>query len=73
MPKSIKTILNSDGPRELFHSVGAATAKLCIPMCLLGLVDETGRWLPCVSSLHLIKEDRYGGWLNFIALYVSCI
>ena len=32
------------------------------------LVEETERRLPHVRSLRLIKEDRYGGWLKFIAL-----
>ena len=53
---------------SLFHSAGAATAKLCITMHLFGLVEETERWLSYVRSLHLIKEDRYGAWLKFIAL-----
>ena len=51
---------------SLFHSVEAATAKLCIPMCLFDLIEETERWLPYVRSLHLIKEDRHLNWLKFI-------
>ena len=48
--------------------MGAATAKLCIHMCLFGLVEETERWLPSVRSLRLIIEDRYGGWLKIYGL-----
>ena len=42
--------------------------KLHIPMCLFGLVEEIERQLPHVRSLHLLKKDRYVGWLKFIAL-----
>ena len=39
--KSIYTILSSDQLRTFFNSVQAATAKLHIPIHLLGLVEET--------------------------------
>ena len=48
--------------------MGAATVKLRNPECLLGLNEETERQLPRVRFLRLIREDRYRGWLTFIAL-----
>ena len=53
---------------SLFHSVGAATMKLHNPERLFGLGEEIDRRLPRVRSLHLIREERYGGWLKCIAL-----
>ena len=50
----------------MFHSVDAVTAKLCTPLSCM--VVETERQLPRVRSLRLIKEDRYGSWLKFIAM-----
>ena len=44
---------------RLFHSMGASTVKLHIPMCLLDVIEETERWLPCVRSVCSIKDDRY--------------
>ena len=31
------------------------------PECLFGLDEEIDRRLPCVRSLHLTREERYGG------------
>ena len=48
--------------------MGAATEKLHNPERLLGLDKEIDRRLPRVRLLHLFGQDRYGGWLKFIAL-----
>ena len=48
--------------------MGAATVKLRNPEHLFGLDEEIDRSLPHVRSLHLIRVDRYGGWLKFITL-----
>ena len=53
---------------SLFHSVEAATLKLLNPEHLFGLDEEIDRRLPCVRSLGLIREERYGGLLKCIAL-----
>ena len=53
---------------NLFHSVGEAIAKLRNSMGLFGLAEETERRLSLVRSLCLIKVDRYGGLLKFIAM-----
>ena len=53
---------------SLFHSVGAATMKRRNPERLFGLDEEIDKQLPCVRSLRLIREERYGGWLKCIAL-----
>ena len=42
--------------------------KLRNPERLFGLDEEIDRRLPCVRSLRLIREERYGGWLKCIAL-----
>ena len=55
---------------SLSHSVGAPTVKLRSPEHLFGLDEEIDRRLPCVRSLRLMREERYGGWLKCIALYV---
>ena len=34
--------------------------ELCVPMCLLGLVEVTERDLPFVKQLGLMREERYG-------------
>ena len=47
---------------SLFHSMGAATMKLHNPEHLFGLDEEIDRLLPCVMSLCLIREERYGRW-----------
>ena len=38
--------------------------KLRILMHFFGLVEETKRQLTML--LHLIKEDKYSGWITFI-------
>ena len=48
--------------------MGAVTAKLCNPERLFGLDEEIDTRLSCVRSLLLTKEERYGGWLKFMAL-----
>ena len=53
---------------SLFHYVGAATMKLRNPERLFGLDEEIDGRLPHLRSLHLIREERYGGWLKFISL-----
>ena len=50
--------------------MGASTVKLRNPEHSFGLDEENDRRLPCVRSLHLIREDRYGGFLKCIALEV---
>ena len=50
--------------------MGEATAKLCSPERLFVLDVEIDRQLPHVRSLHFIREERYGGLLKFMALYV---
>ena len=35
---------------------------------LFSLDESINRRLPIVRSLRLIRDDRYGGWLTFIAL-----
>ena len=62
----LSTVLKASG--SLFHAVGAATVKPCIPMHLFELVEETGRKLLHVISLGLIKDDRCQGWVKFIGL-----
>ena len=42
--------------------------KLRSPERLFGLDEEIDRRLPRVRSLHLIRAERYGGWLKCIAL-----
>ena len=42
--------------------------KLRNPERLFGLDEEIDRQLPPVRSLRLIREERYGGWLKYIAL-----
>ena len=39
-------------------------------MQLLGLFEEMKRRSCHMISLHLLKDERHGGWLKFIALYV---
>ena len=55
LSKSINTIMSSNSLRDFFHSVGAATAQLGIPMHLFGLVEDTERRLPhfCFCKLQI--------------------
>ena len=40
--------------------------KLRSPERLFGLDEEIDRQLPHVRSLHLIRGERYGGWLKLL-------
>ena len=51
-----------------FHCAGAASVKLRNRERLFGLDEEFHRRFPHVRSLHLIREDRHGGWLKCIAI-----
>ena len=54
------------------HSVGAATAKLCIAMHLLGLVEETERLLLCIRPLgERYGDETYAGKFRLIAIQNS--
>ena len=53
---------------SLFHSVGAPTMKLHSPEHFFGFDEEIDRRLPRVRSLHLIREERYGGISKEIVL-----
>ena len=44
--------------------------KLRSPERLFGSDEVIDRRLSRLRSLHLIREERYGGWLKCIALYV---
>ena len=55
---------------SLFHSVGEAIAKPCLPMVFLGRTEERESRFPRVSLLDLIKDDKNEGWENLIALNV---
>ena len=59
---------DSNGLRKLVPLCGSPTVKLQSPERLFGLDEEIDRPLPHVRSLHLIREERYGGWLKCIAL-----
>ena len=45
--------------------------KLANSECLFSLYKELDVRFPCVRSLSLIKEDKYGGWLKCIAVQVK--
>ena len=47
-----------------------AIAKLCLPMAFLGQTEERESQFPQVRLLVMIKDDKYVGWENFIALNV---
>ena len=52
--------------RSLFHSVGETIAKSNLPMAFLGqTVERDG-----LRLLVLIKDDKYVGWENLMALKV---
>ena len=55
---------------SLFHSVGDAIAKPRLPMACLGQTEETDSLFPGVRLLVLIKDDKYVGWENLMALKV---
>ena len=56
--------------KSLFHSVGEAIAKPRLPMAFLGRTEERESRFPRVRLLGLIKDDKYEGWENLIALNV---
>ena len=55
---------------SLFHLVGEAIAKPCLPMAFLGQTEERDSWFPQGRLLVLIKDDKYVGWENLMALKV---
>ena len=55
---------------SLVHSVREAIAKSCLPMASLGRTEEIESRFPRVRLLVLIKDDKYVGWENLIALNV---
>ena len=55
---------------SLFHSVGEAIAKPCLPMTFMGRTEERESQYPRVRLLDLIKDDKYEGWENLIVLNV---
>ena len=50
--------------------MGGATAHIYIPMGLLGVVEQTEKYLLCLKLLSLIREDNYWSLLTFIVLLV---
>ena len=58
----LSAVLMASG--SLFHSVGAPATKLRSLERLFGSDEEIDRRLPLVRSLHLIREEIYGGWHN---------
>ena len=55
---------------SLFHSVGEAIAKPRLPMAFLGQTEEGDSRFPQVRLLLLIKDDKYVGQENLMALKV---
>ena len=55
---------------SLFHSVGEAIAKPRLPMAFLGRTEERDSLFPRVRLLVLIKDDKYVGFENLMALKV---
>ena len=55
---------------SLFHPVGEAIAKPCLPMTFMGRIEERESRFPRVRLLDLIKDDKYDCWENLIALNV---
>ena len=50
--------------------MGEAIAKPRLPMAFLGRTEERESRFPRVRLLGLIKDDKYEGWENLIALNV---
>ena len=50
--------------------MGEAIAKPHLPMAFLGRAEERKSRFPRVRLLGLIKDDKYEGWENLIALNV---
>ena len=53
---------------SLFHSVGEATAKPCLPMAFLGQTGERDTLFPRVRLPVLIKDDKHVDSENLLAL-----
>ena len=59
---------------SLFHTVGETIAKPHLPMAFLRQTEERYSLFPRVRLLVLIKDDKYLGWENLMALKViRCI
>ena len=54
----------------VFHSVGEAIEKPQLPMASLGQTEERYSRFPGVRLLVLIKDHKYVGWENLMALKV---
>ena len=50
--------------------MGEAIAKPCLPMAFLGQTEERDSRFPRVRLLVMIKDDKYVGWENLMALKV---
>ena len=50
--------------------MGEAISKPRLPMAFLGQTEERENQFPRVRLLGLIKDDKYEGWENLIALNV---
>ena len=50
--------------------MGKVIAKTCLPMIFLGQIEERDSRLPRVRLLVLIKNGKYVGWENLMALNV---
>ena len=55
---------------SLFHSAVEAIAKPHLPMAFRGQSEERDSLFPPVRLLVLIKDDKYVGWENLMALKV---
>ena len=54
----------------LFHSIEEAIANPPLSMAFLGQTEERDSRFPRVRLLVLIKDDKYMGWQNLMALKV---
>ena len=55
---------------SLFHSVVKPLQKPHLAMAFLGQTEERDSLFPRVRLLVLIKDDKYVGWENLMALKV---
>ena len=55
---------------SLFNSVGEAIAKSRLPKAFLGQIEGIDSLFPGERLLVLIKDDKYVGWENLMALNV---
>ena len=55
---------------SLFHSVLEAIPKLHLPIAFFGRTEERESRFPCVRIPVLIKDVKYVGWENLVALNV---